>query len=87
MLQMVYYLLNATVFDYITIKWAVVARMRANKENSDSIVIVPLYSMDACIIITPLIGYFPSTAKSMELFIAACDTPKDEDDLCFLICS
>lgn len=29
------YLFNATVFDYTTMKWAVVARMRANKENSD----------------------------------------------------
>ena len=28
------YLFNATVFDYITMHWAVVARMRANKENT-----------------------------------------------------
>lgn len=29
------YLFNAAVFDYTTMKWAVVARMRANKENAD----------------------------------------------------
>lgn len=29
------YLFNATVFDYTTMKCAVVARMQANKENSD----------------------------------------------------
>ena len=29
------YLFNATVFDYKTMKWAVVARMRGNKESSE----------------------------------------------------
>ena len=29
------YLFNATVFNYKTMKWAVVARMRGNKESSE----------------------------------------------------
>ena len=29
------YLFNATIFDYKTMKWAIVARMRRNKESSE----------------------------------------------------
>ena len=29
------YLFNATVFDYNTMKWAVVARIRSNKEDTE----------------------------------------------------
>ena len=33
--SLTFYLFNATVFDYTTIKWAVVACMRGNKESSE----------------------------------------------------
>ena len=42
------YLFNATVFDYTTIKWAVVACMRGNKESSEFYCLVFKLMFDTC---------------------------------------
>ena len=42
------YLFNATVFDYTTIKWAVVACMRGNKESSELYCLVFKLMFDTC---------------------------------------
>ena len=42
------YLFNATVFDYTTIKWAVVACMRGNKESSEFCCLAFKLMFDTC---------------------------------------